>query len=156
MACGRRKAGMQRRTRSGGFRFPDGRRRGASSVITSGLPTETSAVEEIDDDALTLTTQIGHDRKVTVSVVGEVDAFTAPMLRSVLDTQLERHPLELVLDLRGVRFLGSAGLAVLVETQTSADARDIPLRLIATTRPVTRPLEVTGLIELFTVSGDAQ
>src|SRR4051812_3408496 len=102
MACRTRKVGMQWRTRSGGFRFPDGRRRGAPSVITSGLPTETSAVEEFDDDALTLTTQIGQDSAVAVSVVGEVDAFTAPMLRSVLDTQLERHPLELVLDLRGV------------------------------------------------------
>ncbi|WP_448628656.1 STAS domain-containing protein [Geodermatophilus sp. URMC 64] len=125
-------------------------------MTTSGPPTGTSAIEEFNDDALTLTTQIGQDGEVTVSVVGEVDAYTAPMLRSVVDTELERHPSELVLDLRGVRFLGSAGLALLVQTQTSADARGIPLRLIATTRPVTRPLEVTGLIDLFTVSGDAR
>jgi anti-sigma B factor antagonist len=156
MACRRRKTGMQWRIHTGGARFPNGRRKGASSVTTSGPPTETCAVGEFDDDALTLTTQIGYDREVTVSVVGELDAFTAPRLRSVLDTELERHPSELALDLRGVRFLGSAGLAVLVETQTSADARDIPLRLIATTRPVTRPLEVTGLIDLFTVSGAAR
>src|SRR4051794_5655937 len=98
MACRRRKAGMQWRTRSGGFRFPDGRWRGASAVTTSGPPTETSTVGEFDDDALTLTTQIGQDSEVTVSVVGEVDAFTAPMLRSVVAAELERHPSELVLD----------------------------------------------------------
>jgi anti-sigma B factor antagonist len=146
---------MRRGTRTSGSSFPDGSRSGALSVTTSGLTTGTSAAGEFDEDALTLTTQIARDSEVTVSVVGEVDAFTAPMLRSVADTQLKRHPSELVLDLRGVRFLGSAGLAVLVETQTSADARGIPLRLIATTRPVTRALEVTGLIDLFTVSGDA-
>src|SRR3954452_9357532 len=156
MACRGRRTGMQRRTATGGSRFPIGRRRGASSVTSSGLPTETGAVGEFDDDALTLTTLIGHDGKVTVSIVGEVDAFTAPMLRSVVDTELEGHPSELVLDLRGVRFLGSARPAPLVQTPTATNARDIPLRLIATTRPVTRPLEVTGLIDLFTVSGDAR
>ena len=58
----------------------------------------------------------------------------------------------LVIDLSGVQFLGSAGLAVLVETQKSARAREVSLRLIATTRAVTRPLEVTGLIDLFTIA----
>ena len=50
---------------------------------------------------------------VTVTVVGEVDTFTAPVLRSTLDSQLEQSPRELVIDLSGVQFLGSAGLAVL-------------------------------------------
>ena len=59
---------------------------------------------------------------------------------------------ELVIDLSGVQFLGSAGLAVLVETQKSSRAREVPLSLIATTRAVTRPLEVTGLIDLFTIA----
>jgi anti-sigma B factor antagonist len=81
-----------------------------------------------------------------------VDTFTAPVLRSSLDTQLEQSPSELVIDLSGVQFLGSAGLAVLVETQKSARAKDVALRLIATTRAVTRPLEVTGLIDLFTIA----
>jgi hypothetical protein len=53
-------------------------------------------------------------------------------------------------------FLGSTGLAVLVGTKKSAGARDIVLWLIATTRPVTRPLEVTGLVAMFTITGDPQ
>jgi anti-sigma B factor antagonist len=123
-------------------------------VATSHLPTRTSADSALDEDALTLTTRTGQDGAVTLSVAGEVDTFTAPALRSALDAELERRPPELVLDLRGVRFLGSAGLAVLVETKKSAGARDIVLRLIATTRPVTRPLEVTGLDAMFTITGD--
>ena len=107
------------------------------------------------DDVITLSTAQGEDGVVTVTVVGEVDTFTAPVLRSSLDTQLEQSPRELVIDLSGVQFLGSAGLAVLVETQKAARAREVDLRLIATTRAVTRPLEVTGLIDLFTIVDSA-
>lgn len=125
-------------------------------MTTSDLPTRTSADSALEEDALTLTTRTDRDGAVTVSVAGEVDTFTAPTLRSALEAELERRPPELVLDLRGIRFLGSAGLALLVETKKSAGARDIALRLIATTRPVTRPLEVTGLLAMFTITGDPQ
>ena len=104
------------------------------------------------DDVVTLSTSHDGDGTVTVTVVGEVDTFTAPVLRASLDTQLEQQPQALVIDLCGVQFLGSAGLAVLVETQKSSRAREVDLRLIATTRAVTRPLEVTGLIDLFTIA----
>ena len=103
------------------------------------------------DDVITLSTSNDGAGTVTVTVVGEVDTFTAPVLRASLDTQLDTQPTELVIDLCGVQFLGSAGLAVLVETQKSARSRDVDLRLVANTRAVTRPLEVTGLIDLFTI-----
>ena len=103
------------------------------------------------DDVITLSTSTDAEGTVTVTVVGEVDTFTAPVLRASLDTQLEQQPEELVVDLCGVQFLGSAGLAVLVETQKSARAREVGLKLVASTRAVTRPLEVTGLIDLFTI-----
>jgi anti-sigma B factor antagonist len=126
-------------------------------VTTSDLPARaqpdvsSDTAEAPFDDVITLSTSTGDEGTVTVTVVGEVDTFTAPVLRSSLDTQLEQQPRELVIDLSGVQFLGSAGLAVLVETQKAARSRDVGLRLIATTRAVTRPLEVTGLIDLFTI-----
>ena len=126
-------------------------------MTTSDLPAEgqpdvsTEGTEAPFDDVITLSTST-EDGVVTVKVVGEVDTFTAPVLRSTLDGQLEGSPRELVIDLSGVQFLGSAGLAVLVETQKSARSREVALRLIATTRAVTRPLEVTGLIDLFTIA----
>jgi anti-sigma B factor antagonist len=127
-------------------------------VTTSDFPAEgqpdvsTENTEAPFDDVITLSTSTSEDGAVTVTVVGEVDTFTAPVLRSTLDSQLEQQPSELVIDLSGVQFLGSAGLAVLVETQKSARSREVALRLIATTRAVTRPLEVTGLIDLFTIA----
>jgi len=126
-------------------------------VTTSDLPAggqpdvSNEGTEAPFDDVITLSTS-SEDGVVTVTVVGEVDTFTAPVLRSTLDSQLEQQPRELVIDLSGVQFLGSAGLAVLVETQKSSRAKEVGLRLIATTRAVTRPLEVTGLIDLFTIA----
>src|SRR3954447_23689771 len=134
---------------------------GALSVTTSDLPAEgqpdvsTEGTEAPFDDVITLSTSTGDDGVVTVTVVGEVDTFTAPVLRSTLDSQLEQQPKELVIDLSGVQFLGSAGLAVLVETQKSSRAREVALSLIATTRAVTRPLEVTVLIDLFTIADNS-
>ena len=126
-------------------------------MTTSDLPAagqpdvSNEGTEAPFDDVITLSTSTNEDGAVTVTVVGEVDTFTAPVLRSTLDSQLEQQPKELVIDLSGVQFLGSAGLAVLVETQKSSRAREVGLSLIATTRAVTRPLEVTGLIDLFTI-----
>ncbi len=124
-------------------------------MTTSGVPIE-QIVDGEFDDLLALSTRTTEDGTVTVAAVGEVDTFTAAPLRSMLVAHLELQPPELVIDLSEIRFLGSAGLAVLVETQRAASIRDVPLRLIATTRAVTRPLEVTGLIDQFTVSGDGR
>jgi anti-sigma B factor antagonist len=129
-------------------------------VTSSDLPAEgprdvsapSDGGEAPFDDVITLSTSSDGDGTVTVTVIGEVDTFTAPVLRASLDTQLEQQPTELVIDLCGVQFLGSAGLDVLVETQKSAGSRDVGLRLVANTRAVTRPLEVTGLIDLFTIA----
>ena len=123
-----------------------------SDQPAGGPDVSTESAEAPFDDVITLATSTDDDGAVTVTVVGEVDTFTAPVLRSSLDTQMEQSPSELVIDLSGVQFLGSAGLAVLVETQKAARAKDVGLRLIATTRAVTRPLEVTGLIDLFTIA----
>jgi anti-sigma B factor antagonist len=123
-------------------------------VTAADLPAETSADGEFGD-LLALSTRTGADGAVTVTATGEVDTLTAPAFGSVLDTALQRRPPELVIDLSGIRFLGSAGLTVLVEAHEAAHDRDVALRLIATTRAVTGALEVTGLIDLFTVTGHA-
>jgi anti-sigma B factor antagonist len=120
-------------------------------VTAADLPAETSADGGFDD-LLALSTRTGEDGAVTVTATGEVDTLTAPAFSSAVDTALQRRPPELVIDLSGIRFFGSAGLTVLVEAREAAQDRDVALRLIATTRAVTGALTVTGLIDLFTVN----
>ena len=59
-----------------------------------------------------------------------------------------------VLDLSGVSFLGSSGLAVLVEARDQAQRSSGELRLVCSSRIVLRALEATGLRELFDISPD--
>ncbi|GHH44991.1 STAS domain-containing protein [Lentzea cavernae] len=86
---------------------------------------------------------------VTVlGVSGEVDMVSAPTLRDALVNGLGDGG-TFVVDMTGVTFLGSAGLAVLVEAAKLAQQQDATLKVVATARAVTRPLEATGLGEVF-------
>lgn len=89
----------------------------------------------------------------SVSVSGEVDSATAPGLRGCLLEVLERPGATTVeVDLRGVTFLDSAGLSALATAHRAAVAAGRELRVrCGTTRAVVRPLQITGLWDIFTV-----
>jgi anti-sigma B factor antagonist len=91
-----------------------------------------------------------------VHVSGDVDMLTAPVFARHVRQQLrsDGQARSLVIDLTGVTFLGSAGLAVLAEARTTAEKQDVVLRVVAATRLVLRPLQVTGLDKLLTILPD--
>ncbi|WP_189058814.1 STAS domain-containing protein [Longimycelium tulufanense] len=86
-----------------------------------------------------------------VVVDGEIDLLTAPLLRAVMAEQLSHGCERLVLDLDGVQFLGSAGLAVLVAGQSDAERLGCQLCLVYNGRAVARALVASGLDGLFLV-----
>ncbi|MBH0120410.1 anti-sigma factor antagonist [Rhodococcus sp. CX] len=99
---------------------------------------------------------LGLDVELTDSVVvlhvsGEIDVVTAPAfeqklaeLASVPDTSA------LLVDLLGVRFLSSAGLAVLMRTADELEGRS--RFLIAATGPATaRPMTLVGMAETLEI-----
>jgi anti-sigma B factor antagonist len=92
--------------------------------------------------------QVGVD--VVVEVTGEVDMVTAPTLRRTILAALEDHPPVMVIDLLAVGFLGSAGLALLLEAQYRAAGRS-EIRLVAKGSVTLRPLEATGLATAFQI-----
>lgn len=91
------------------------------------------------------------DGAVVVHVHGEIDTMTAPVLRERLTGQIPSANL-LVADLTRVTFLGSAGLAALVETKEKAENDGSRLRLVCGSHAVTRALEATNLLTLFDVA----
>jgi anti-sigma B factor antagonist len=108
---------------------------------------------------LPLDTVLSRPRPGTVllSVEGEVDALTAPALETGLDDALEAARGEVagvVVDLSGVTFLASSGLAVLIGAAHRAEAQGGRLHLVAATRAITRPLQVTGADTLFDTHAD--
>ncbi|MGH3777564.1 MAG: STAS domain-containing protein [Pseudonocardiaceae bacterium] len=84
-----------------------------------------------------------------VTVTGEVDALTAPELAAFLTAQMVVAQV-VVVDLDGVRFLGSAGLSVLFEANELATREDLDLRLVCKSQTANWALEATGLREHFT------
>ncbi|MFJ6675438.1 STAS domain-containing protein [Actinosynnema sp. NPDC091369] len=117
-------------------------------VATSGA--ESAAVDSPRAGQLGLDVRTAAQGVTVVSVSGEVDMLTAPQLRASALQHLDAGS-TLVLDLSGVSFLGSAGLAVLVEASQQAARREAEFRVVAVERAVTRPLAATGLGEVFSV-----
>jgi len=86
-------------------------------------------------------------------VIGELDTLTAPLLAGELAGQ-QAAVATLVVDLSDVTFLGSAGLAALVEAKDAADKNGRRLLVVPGSRIARRALEATGLLSLFTVAED--
>ena len=117
---------------------------------TRPTPPGSPAVHRDADDQIMLSTRRPAPSQIVIEVGGEVDMLTAPRLRAeVLDRITEGGTL--VLDLGGVGFLGSAGLAVLVEAAQRSQRERAAFRIVAVERAVLRPLVATGLGEVFSV-----
>jgi anti-sigma B factor antagonist len=117
-------------------------------------PSEPSSIRRGSDvdDQITLTTSNPAPGQVVLEVGGEVDMLTSPQLRAAVLEQFETEGVQLVvLVLDGVTFLGTSGLAVLIEVREAAHAAGVELRLVCTARRVLRPLTIAGLVPLFDV-----
>lgn len=106
--------------------------------------------------------QAGHEPEVAGTTDGDVllltvdgeltDAARRPLVRVLSDALLSGQPLRRVeLRLGGVRFLNSAGLAVLVQLQKMATPRGVEVALVAPTPAIARPLQMSGLWHRFPV-----
>jgi anti-sigma B factor antagonist len=92
----------------------------------------------------------GPDARV-VTVVGEIDALTAPELAAFLTAQLTIAQV-VVVNLDGVQFLASVGISVLFEANELATRHDRALRLVYNSQVTNLALEAAGLREYFTVA----
>ncbi|GAA5169716.1 MULTISPECIES: STAS domain-containing protein [Amycolatopsis] len=101
-------------------------------------------------DALEFVIRSPGPGQVVLEVAGEVDMTTAPQLADALAVQLARDVRVVVVELARVSFLGSSGLAVLVNAYRSlADGK--ALRIVAPTRAAYRAFALTGLAEQLPV-----
>jgi anti-sigma B factor antagonist len=84
-----------------------------------------------------------------LTAAGEIDSTSAPVLRERLEALLDGEVREVTVDLTGVDFLDSAGLCVLAAAHRRATGRDVAVRVLASSRAVIRPLQITGLWNLL-------
>jgi len=88
-------------------------------------------------------------RRIVLS--GEIDMLCRPALDSVLARAQDGMPVAVV-DLAGVTFLSSDGLAFLAQLHRRASAVGQPVTLLDPPRVAQRALSLSGLLDLFTVA----
>jgi anti-sigma B factor antagonist len=117
---------------------------GPDSGLGSGLGPADEQLVRIETAWMTHATGTA----VVVTVAGEIDLLTIDRLRAALAAGFE--DLDdgeiLVIDLTQVTFMDSRGLQALVDVTQATQQRREPLRIVVDhTRPVIRPIQVTGL-----------
>lgn len=109
------------------------------------------AQEPRTDDTLHLRRE-SAGRAVVFHAVGEIDHVTASLLADELaDAGRETSRAFVVLDLTGVSFIASAGLAVLVEHHQRGQRTGNELRIVVGDSVVGRAIKRTGLAQFLPV-----
>lgn len=79
-------------------------------------------------------------------VTGALDLALAPKLQQVVERAARLQPALMVIDLTGVDFLASAGMSVLLRAHRTRP-ENTQVRLVAESRIILRPLQVTRLTD---------
>lgn len=90
-------------------------------------------------------------RATVLAVSGELDLATSPTLDAELERAASSGTELLVLDLRGVSFMDSTGLSVLVKAQRRAQTSEQRLAVVKGGDQVLRLLTLTGIAERLTL-----
>ena len=99
-----------------------------------------------------LAVDASRPRALVLRVGGEVDISTAGAIRrewaEMISARRPEHDLA-VIDLSGVAFFGSSGLAALVDCRHAAEEQALRFRVVVAGPAVMRPFTGTGLIDCF-------
>jgi anti-sigma B factor antagonist len=82
---------------------------------------------------------------------GSLDLATAPTVRAALADATEKGGHHLIVDLAQLEFLDSTGLGVLIGAHRRAAEHGGSFRLVVSDGPISRLLNITGLIGVFAV-----
>jgi anti-anti-sigma factor len=85
--------------------------------------------------------------EIVLTLTGELDPHTAPVLRDEVDSSIADGAGTLVLDVGGLRFIDSSGLRVIISAHKAMASRDGHLVLRSATETTRRLLDITGLTD---------
>jgi anti-sigma B factor antagonist len=92
------------------------------------------------------------DSTSLITVKGEVDLYTSPQLRSAMMDAVPAAAATVAVDLSGVRYMDSSGVATLVEGLRRCRDLDKVFKLVAPSTAVMKVLELAKLDSVFEVS----
>ncbi|MBI4771061.1 MAG: STAS domain-containing protein [Chloroflexi bacterium] len=97
-----------------------------------------------------------YKRVSVMKVAGRVDSATAPDLESALKQMVEGDKANIVLDLKDVDYMSSAGLRAIVTTLKAAKRAGGDLRLASPSPRVEEVLRLAGLTSIFSISASRE
>jgi len=108
--------------------------------------------------------EITHKRLNRVdllTIVGRMDAASAPQLKQQIDALFDQGRFRIVLDLAGLEYIASPGLRVLIEARKRArdwkitDLEGGDLRIANLPPRIKEVFDLTGFTSLFEIFNDA-
>jgi len=91
------------------------------------------------------------ERGVVVSVAGELDVATAPMLDAALVEAVRHHDAAVIIDLAATTFVDSAAVSILIKVWKGLRVDERALVLVAPNPKVRAVLEVLGIDQLVPI-----
>ncbi|KEF38828.1 anti-anti-sigma factor [Schinkia azotoformans MEV2011] len=86
-----------------------------------------------------------------VKLAGEVDVYTAPMLRDAIIPLTVKKDSNLIVDMTEVGYMDSTGLGVFIGAFKSSHQHMNSLKLIGVTEKIERLFQITGLSEIIDI-----
>ena len=90
-----------------------------------------------------------HEKETTIEVIGRLDTITAPVLENTLNESIAGIE-SLVLDMKGLEYISSAGLRVLLGAQKKMQKIG-SMKLTGVCEDVMEIFEMTGFADILTI-----
>jgi len=94
--------------------------------------------------------------ETVVTVVGELDMHTGPLLAERLEGVVEQGPDTVVVEMTQLTFMDSSGLSVLLGAHKSLAERGGSLILAGPNQYILKTLDITGLTDVLPVRGETK
>jgi anti-anti-sigma factor len=109
------------------------------------LPAGEDPLSKVESSAGAVVLETTADAAI-LRVTGALDLALAPKLQQVVERAARLQPALMVIDQTGVDFLASAGMSVLLRAHRTRP-ENTQVRLVAESRIILRPLQVTRLTD---------
>jgi anti-sigma B factor antagonist len=94
------------------------------------------------------------DRPNVLSLEGEIDLHVSPNVAASLKMMIEKKPKQLIVDLAGVTYIDSSGLAALIEGMQTVQEYRGKFALTGLQEPVRTIFEIARLDQVFQIFPD--
>lgn len=99
-------------------------------------------------------TETHHRNRICLEIVGELDILTAPKLAAELNDVVRQSRLDVIIDLRRVEFMDSAGLQILLVVHRRLSTASRRLTVVCDEGPVRRVIELARLEEILSLRAE--